>query len=84
MVEEEVEDDVDINLEESWLCYHVNVIGAGCPLWVMTTHIYRRSHTWKVTSVTNGTRQSGDTAPNIDDLLLNIDYTLLCLTPPSI
>lgn len=28
MVEEEVEDDVDIDLEESWLCYHVNVIGA--------------------------------------------------------
>ena len=27
-VVEEVEDDVDIDLEESWLCYHVNVIGA--------------------------------------------------------
>jgi len=28
VVEEEVEDDVDIDLEESWLCYYVNVIGA--------------------------------------------------------
>jgi hypothetical protein len=30
--------------------------------------------------VINGARYTGDTSPNIDDLLPNIDYTLLCLT----
>jgi hypothetical protein len=37
-------------------------------------------YTWKLTTVINGARYTGDTSPNIDDLLPNIDYTLLCLT----
>jgi hypothetical protein len=42
--------------------------------------LYRGLHTWKLTTVINGARYTGDTSPNIDDLLPNIDYTLLCLT----
>lgn len=44
--------------------------------------LYRGLYTWKLTTVINGARYTGDTSPNIDDLLPNIDYTLLCLTPP--
>jgi hypothetical protein len=46
--------------------------------------LYRGLYTWKLTTVINGARYTGDTSPNIDDLLPNIDYTLLCLTARTV